>query len=236
MKLRWIFVYSLVMSSVVANVSFEGISQVDVKGAVQLYLQKQDRSMSSEQLGVVIDRVGSKLMIKTDFSSNKPVKVAIFAKDAFANLQHLNVHGSSSVYSSNIKPGSLHVYSDSSGSIQLTQVSNVARIESEGSGSIEAYWITSPHLELVISNGKVKVGGQVQRLFLTGSGKSKVDASGVVAESAWISAKDESFLKVRATNFISMEGSQDALVESYRDAKFVNEVTRDGSALIHVRG
>jgi hypothetical protein len=71
---------------------------------------------------------------------------------------------------------------------------------------------------------------------MTGSGKSKVDASGVVAESAWISAKDESFLKVRATNFISMEGSQDALVESYRDAKFVNEVTRDGSALIHVRG
>jgi hypothetical protein len=236
MNLRWIFALSMMVASASASVSFEGVREVEVKGNVQLYLQKQDRNMSTTQPGLQIERVGSTLKIESDPNSPNRVKVAIFAKDAFKKLQDLKVHGSSSVLSSKIKPSRLAIFSDSQGSVQLTQVSNIVRIDNEGKGTIEAYWITAPHLELVAMNGKIKVGGQVQRLFMTGSGKSKVDASGVVSQSVWVRAKDESFLKVRATDFISMHGSDEALVESYRDAKFVNEVTHGGSALIHVRG
>lgn len=236
MNLRWIFALSMIVASASASVSFEGVREVEVKGNVQLYLQKKDKSMGINQEGLNIERVGSNLKIENSSNSSNRVKVAIFAKDAFKTLRELKVHGTSSVLSSKIKPSRLSVFSDSQGSVQLTQVSNIVRISNEGKGTVEAYWLTAPHLELIALNGKIKVGGQVQRLFMTGSGKSKVDASGVVSQSVWVRAKDESFLKVRATDYVSMHGSDEALVESYRDAKFVNEVTHDGSALIHVRG
>ena len=235
MNLRWIFALSMIMASVSASVSFEGVRQIEVKGNVQLYLQKEDKNMSATQSGLKIERMGSNLKIESTQNSSNRIKVAIFSKDAFRALQHLKVHDSSSVLSNNIKPDRLEVYSDSQGSVQLTQVPNIVRISNEGKGNVEAYWVTAPHLELVALNGKIKVGGQVQRLFMTGSGQSKVDASGVVSQSVWVRAEDESFMKVRATNYISMNGSDEALVESYRDAKFINEVTHDGAALIHVK-
>lgn len=236
MKLKWIFALSMIAASAFAEVSFEGIRQIEVKGNVQLYLQKRDEHMSSTQPGLNIERVGSNLVIESESRSANAIKVAIFAKDAFQALGQLKVHDLSSVLSSKIKPNRLQVYSDSAGSIQLTQVSHITGINNAGTGSIEAYWVTGPHLEIMALNGKIKVGGQVQRLFIKGEGNSKVDASGIVAQSAWVDAKDEAFLKVRAAKFISMHGADTALVESYRDAKFMNEIARDDSALIHVRG
>ena len=55
-----------------------------------------------------------------------------------------------------------------------------------------------------------------------------------MTKSAWVLASDDSFVKIRANEFIAV-GHGNAIVENYKDVQYLNEVSYDQSALIHIR-
>ena len=236
MKLRLLvpFVFLLSKLAFAHGVKVNGLKEIIVQNNLNVTLEKSKAHRHSKvPQAVTAERIGDRLILKS--SSSELQNVKLYASDNFRNLRQLIVQDSSSVKASYIQTHMLKVISESSGSLMLDHVKGVSEITNHGEGKIEAYWLGLPSIDVVASNGKTLLGGNTDNVLVKGYGDAQVNLSGLVTNNAWVLASDDAFIKIRANDFISMVGHGNAIVESYKDVNFLNEVSYDQSALIHIR-
>lgn len=236
MKLRALVPFALALSGFLFahNVNIEGVSEIIVQNNLSVTLEKAKSHRHSHiPQAVTYERVGDRLILKS--SSADLQKVRLYASDNFRQLRQLTVQDSASVKALRIQTHRLKVMSESSGSLMLDHVKGVSEIVNHGEGKVEAYWLGLPTINVIASNGKTLLGGNTDKVLVKSYGDAQVNLSGLVTKSAWVLASDDAFVKIRANEFISMVGHGNAIVESYKDVQYLNEVSYDQSALIHIR-
>lgn len=224
--------FSLKADDIDASTSNEGydVHQTKSESPKKKKKARKDRWKPWWWRHVNSDQNGKEMQLdESVFDEERIATVVVRSKDHFKSLSNLVMRGESTLIAKDIESDSLSVDTESKGNMVMEGVMNLNRLNVSSDSEVEIYWVDSEDLDVVINKGHVVLAGRSCFMSAKTQNDSNLDASGLIVQKSWVSARDSSRLSVFPLNTLYAYSTDSALVEVKNEPKVFGAINEDPS-------